>query len=116
MVKAIAVAASLLAGLSVAAGIGAAPAEARGFVALGIGVPLFPPYYAYPPPPVVYAPPPAYYGTYGTVQPVPASPAYQTQSGQTCREYQTTVQVDGQAQPGYGTACLQPDGTWRMID
>jgi len=60
MIKAIAVAASLLAGVSLAAGVGATPAEARGFVALGIGVPLFPPYYAYPPP-VVYAPPPVVY-------------------------------------------------------
>jgi|SRR5690242_67565 len=57
MIKAIAVAASLLAGISLAAGVGSTPAEARGFVAVGIGVPLFPPYYAYPPP-VVYAPPP----------------------------------------------------------
>jgi hypothetical protein len=59
MIKAIAVAASLLAGVSLAAGVGATPAEARGFVAVGIGVPLFLPYYAYPPP-VVYAPPPVY--------------------------------------------------------
>ncbi|HWG78980.1 MAG TPA: hypothetical protein VN681_04350 [Stellaceae bacterium] len=60
MIKAIAVAASLLAGASLAAGIGSTPADARGFVAVGIGVPLFPPYYAYPPP-VVYAPPPVVY-------------------------------------------------------
>lgn len=45
----------------IAAGVSAAaPAEARGFVSVGIGVPLFPPYYAYPPPPVVYAPPVMY--------------------------------------------------------
>ncbi|HKW53981.1 MAG TPA: hypothetical protein VJO12_09830 [Stellaceae bacterium] len=59
MVKAIALAASLLAGVSVAAGLSATPAEAHGSVAVGIGVPLFPPYYAYPPP-VVYAPPAIY--------------------------------------------------------
>ncbi|HEX6841855.1 MAG TPA: hypothetical protein VF113_10000 [Stellaceae bacterium] len=56
MIKAIAVAGSLLAGASLAAGVGATPAEAHGFVAVGIGIPLFPPFYA--PPPVFYAPPP----------------------------------------------------------
>jgi hypothetical protein len=62
MVKAIAVTAGLIAaGLFVAVGPGVAPAEARVGVAVGIGVPLFPPYYAYPPPPpVVYAPPAIY--------------------------------------------------------
>ncbi|MCG8696401.1 MAG: hypothetical protein MI806_34710 [Minwuiales bacterium] len=29
------------------------------------------------------------------------------------REYQTTVTVGGQQVDGYGTACLQPDGSWR---
>src|SRR5260221_4807877 len=62
MVKAIAVTACLIAaGVSCAVALDATPAEARGFVAVGIGVPLFPPYYAYPPPPVVYAPPPMVY-------------------------------------------------------
>lgn len=59
MIKPIAVAASLLAGASLAAGVGATPAEARTFVSVGIGVPLFPPFYA--PPPVFYAPPPVFY-------------------------------------------------------
>jgi len=41
------------------------------------------------------------------------SPAY---SDNTClqeREYQTTVVVGGKNVPAYGTACLQPDGSWR---
>jgi surface antigen len=46
--------------------------------------------------PVAYAPPPA---------PEPA--AY-------CREYQQTVYVAGQRQSSYGTACMQPDGSWQM--
>lgn len=29
------------------------------------------------------------------------------------REYQTTVVIDGKAVDAYGTACLQPDGSWR---
>ena len=41
------------------------------------------------------------------------SPAY---SDDTClqeREYQTTVVVGGKNVPAYGTACLQPDGSWQ---
>ena len=37
-------------------------------------------------------------------------------SNSTClqaREYQTTVVVGGRNVPAYGTACLQPDGSWR---
>ncbi len=120
---------TVLCGLLVAAAVvalTAAPAAAhgRGRVFFGFNA-WAPPYYSYPPPyyyppayyypPPVYAPPPGY----GTVQPLPAAPAspvYQDSSGRTCREYQTTVQVDGQWQPGYGTACLQPDGTWRMVN
>ena len=29
------------------------------------------------------------------------------------REYQTTVVVGGKNVPAYGTACLQPDGSWK---
>jgi surface antigen len=50
-------------------------------------------------------------GTYGYT--VPRS-TYQTASGQYCREYQTTVVVNGRAETGVGTACRQPDGTWRI--
>ena len=111
-----------LALLPLALSLGTSPAAARGGVFLGfdfVGPPAYyypPPYYYAPPPPVVYAPPPVY----GYAPPVysapPAAPVYQSRGGQTCREYQTTVTVDGRAQPGYGTACLQPDGTWRMIN
>jgi hypothetical protein len=93
----------------------ATAADARGFVGIGIGIPLYypppviyapPPAYYVPPPPVVYAPPPApaYYA------PPAAAPA-----GQQCREYQSTAVINGQPQPTVGTACLQPDGTWRIV-
>jgi hypothetical protein len=29
-----------------------------------------------------------------------------------CREYNETFQIGGRTQHGYGTACLQPDGSW----
>ncbi|HYH19061.1 MAG TPA: RT0821/Lpp0805 family surface protein [Azospirillum sp.] len=36
-------------------------------------------------------------------------------SGEYCREYQTTFSVGGQIERGTGTACRQPDGTWRVV-
>jgi surface antigen len=38
-----------------------------------------------------------------------------SQSGAYCREYQTTVVVGGRKQSAYGTACRQPDGSWKVI-
>jgi len=92
--------------------LAAAPAEARTFVSVGVGLPLFyaPPPVVYAPPPVVYAPAPATYAPAPAAAPYEAAPATQT-----CREYQSTIQVDGQPQQSYGTACLQPDGTWRIV-
>jgi hypothetical protein len=90
----------------------AAPAGARTFVSVGVGLPLAyaaPPPVIYAPPSVLYAPPPDYV-------PAPAPTAYApAPAAETCREYQTTIQVNGQPQPSYGTACLQPDGTWRIV-
>ena len=45
---------------------------------------------------------------------VPRVP-YQTSTGQYCREFQQTVTVGNQTQQAYGTACRQPDGTWRIV-
>jgi hypothetical protein len=114
---------SSAAALGIAALTLASAADARGFVGIGIGIPLYypppviyapPPAYYAPPPPVVYAPPaPAYYAP-----PAPAyysPPAAAPASGQQCREYQSTAVIDGQPQPTVGTACLQPDGTWRIV-
>ncbi|MGV8995573.1 MAG: hypothetical protein ACOH12_01340 [Parvibaculaceae bacterium] len=68
----------------------------------------------------VYAPAPAYGSSYGydqqPLQATPSSDIYQTQSGQYCREYQSQVNVGGRMQYGYGTACQQPDGSWRVVN
>ena len=32
--------------------------------------------------------------------------------GEYCREYQTDVEIGGRLERAYGTACLQPDGSW----
>jgi surface antigen len=51
-------------------------------------------------------------GNAGTVVP---QPAYQTKSGEYCREFQQTITVGGETQQGYGTACRQPDGSWKVV-
>lgn len=104
-------------GCVVAAGLAvtAPPAAARVFVGLGIGVPgpyyYYPPPVVYAPPPVVYAPPPVVY----TAPPMATSQAA-PRVGQTCREYHGQTTIDGRQQPTSGTACLQPDGTWRIVN
>lgn len=35
--------------------------------------------------------------------------------GHPCREYQTTVTVGGKTEQAYGTACQQPDGSWKVM-
>jgi surface antigen len=40
---------------------------------------------------------------------------YETASGTYCREYTQTIRVGGRAEQGYGTACRQPDGSWRIV-
>lgn len=39
----------------------------------------------------------------------------QADEGLYCREYSGTAWIDGRARPAYGTACLQPDGAWRIV-
>ncbi|MEM7172781.1 MAG: RT0821/Lpp0805 family surface protein [Pseudomonadota bacterium] len=35
-------------------------------------------------------------------------------SGLYCREYQQTIIVGGKTEEAYGTACRQPDGSWKI--
>lgn len=70
--------------------------------------PYYPPARPYAPPPVVrrtahpprYAPPPAPRDGFA------GADCLQT------REYTTTIVIGGREQDAYGTACLQPDGSW----
>lgn len=114
-------------GLALAA-VHPVPAEARGFVGFSFGMPLFgppayypPPVYDYPlPPPAYYYPPPTYYAPpppayYAPPPAYYAPPPVQAPAGQECREYRSTVNVGGVRQPIYGTACRQPDGSWRIV-
>jgi hypothetical protein len=81
------------------------------------------PVYAYPP---AYDYPPAYggydqqpYPYDGGGQPMPYDGGPYSDSGADngpyCREFQTTVVIDGQPQSAHGTACQQPDGSWVVV-
>ena len=79
------------------------------------GYPAYPTYpyptYYYPDPyaapPPVYAPPP---------QAFPPPPMPPQASNEYCREYHSNVLINGHYQPTYGTACQQPDGTWKLVN
>jgi surface antigen len=51
-------------------------------------------------------------GNYGYTTP---TRTYQTAAGQVCRDFQTAVVIQGQTETARGTACRQPDGTWRVV-
>jgi surface antigen len=52
-------------------------------------------------------------GHAGTITP---TRTYQTAQGAYCREYQQTVTIDGKKENSFGTACRQPDGSWRIVN
>ncbi len=52
-------------------------------------------------------------GHRGTITPVRT---YRGASGRYCREYQQTVTVGGRTEQAYGTACRQPDGSWKVVN
>jgi len=45
---------------------------------------------------------------------VPTRDGYAS-NGAYCREFQQTITVGGQRQQGYGKACQQPDGSWKIV-
>ena len=52
-------------------------------------------------------------GNSGTVTPVRDGTST---SGLYCREFQQTITVSGTTETAYGTACREPDGTWRIVE
>ena len=52
-------------------------------------------------------------GNYGTVTPTRSGT---DNGGRVCREYQQTIHVGGKSQSGYGTACQQTDGSWKVVN
>jgi surface antigen len=51
-------------------------------------------------------------GAAGNVMPMRS---FETTDNSFCREFQQTVTINGQAQRAYGTACKQPDGSWKIV-
>ncbi len=45
---------------------------------------------------------------------VPTRDGYD-QAGSYCREFQQTITVGGKQQQGFGKACQQPDGSWKIV-
>lgn len=41
---------------------------------------------------------------------------YKSKSGEVCREFQQTIVVGGREENGFGTACREADGSWRITD
>jgi hypothetical protein len=60
-------------------------------------------------------PPPVPYRRYRVVEPQPASRATTAPACRQIREYTTEVTIGEQVLPAYGTACLQADGSWKII-
>jgi surface antigen len=50
-------------------------------------------------------------GNSGSITP---TRTYQLANGTYCREYHQTITVSGEQHQAYGTACRQPDGTWKI--
>lgn len=50
-------------------------------------------------------------GSYGGVTPLSSTES----DGTVCRSYEQTITLGGRIQRGYGTACRQPDGNWRIV-
>lgn len=79
-------------------------------------------YYAEPQPQrVYYVAPRSYEQRVRTYEVVPAPASYTVVDNSVggydqgyCREYNQRVTVGGRTQDSYGTACLQPDGSWKI--
>jgi surface antigen len=51
-------------------------------------------------------------GHSGSVTP---TDTYETTNGQYCREFQQQASIAGQTQEVYGTACREPDDSWKLV-
>lgn len=51
-------------------------------------------------------------GNSGTFTPVNV---YRSADGENCREYETTIVIDGREEIARGQACRQYDGTWKIV-
>jgi hypothetical protein len=103
-------AALAIAGISLAA----VPASAA-VVVYGAPIYAYPPPVYYAPRPVYVAPAPVYVTPVPAPAPIPAPVYVKPVASGTCQPYTTTVTVDGKKHQVSGTACRQPDGSWRVV-
>ena len=40
----------------------------------------------------------------------------EAETGAYCRKFKTAVSIDGQTEEAVGTACQQPDGSWKIVN
>lgn len=59
---------------------------------------------------------PVYWESNGAQYQVTPRRTYRGAGGLYCREYQTSIYIDGYPQDAYGTACRQPDGSWQAAN
>ncbi|MFZ2587674.1 MAG: RT0821/Lpp0805 family surface protein [Alphaproteobacteria bacterium] len=52
-------------------------------------------------------------GAQGSITPTRVG---QTDSGDSCREFQQTITIGGKTEKAYGTACKQPNGSWKVMN
>lgn len=51
-------------------------------------------------------------GNSGTITP---TKTFRADNGSYCREYQQSITVGGKTEEAFGTACRQPDGSWKVV-
>ena len=85
-------------------------------IGLGLGFVFSPFLYGYP----YYVPAPAYEAPAQLPPPgfTPNRRSYNTtrDESENCREYTKEILIDGEKTKAYGTACLQGDGSWRIMN
>lgn len=52
----------------------------------------------------------------GAILAAPLMMAKSAEARDYCREYQKSIRVGGHIESGYGTACMQPDGSWMIVE
>lgn len=71
--------------------------------------------YGYVAPSYPYAPYQPNYVTPPSPPPQPPSTYIDDQSGAYCREFSQAERIGNQVRESFGTACLQPDGSWHIV-
>lgn len=52
-------------------------------------------------------------GNYGRITPIREG---RSTGGMYCREFQSEVTINGRRENAHGTACREPDGSWRIVE